>query len=275
MPPPCGKAGRLKPPLLCPINPGNMHKVAAFYQFLALNDPAGLAPALRQFCAARDVRGTVLLAPEGINGTLAGPDAGIDATIAALTKGDFGIAFTGLELKYSNAEAAHFDRLKIKLKREIITFGQSEANPLKQVGTYVAAGDWNQLLSDPEVLVVDTRNDFEVTMGKFEGAINPGLTSFSEFASFAQSLAEDKTRKIAMYCTGGIRCEKASAYMLGQGFSKIYHLHGGILKYLEEVPAAVSKWQGECFVFDRRVALGHGLVANPSAYVPGVPPAKP
>jgi UPF0176 protein len=252
-----------------------MHKVAAFYQFLALNDPAGLAAGLREFCAARDVRGTVLLAPEGINGTLAGPETGIDATIAALNGGDFGIAFTGLELKYSTAAAAHFDRLKIKVKREIITFGQSDADPLKQVGTYVAAADWNELLSDPDVLVIDTRNDFEVAMGRFEGAVNPGLTSFSEFAGFTQSLAAGKTRKIAMYCTGGIRCEKASAYMVGQGFTEIYHLHGGILKYLEQVPAAASKWQGECFVFDRRVALGHGLVANPAAHVPGVPPAKP
>jgi UPF0176 protein len=249
-----------------------MHKIAAFYQFLACHDAAGLAANMREFCAARDVRGTVLVAPEGINGTLAGPDKGIDAFIAALTGGDFGVAFTGLELKYSSTTAAHFDRLKIKVKSEIITFGRAEADPLKRVGTYVAAKDWNQLLADPDVLVLDTRNDFEVAMGKFEGAVSPGLTSFTEFADYVATLAGAEGQKIAMYCTGGIRCEKASAYMLSKGFTEIYHLHGGILRYLEEVPVAKSKWQGDCFVFDRRVALGHGLVVNPAAPVPPNPP---
>jgi UPF0176 protein len=252
-----------------------MYKVAAFYQFIALEDAAGLAARLREFCAGRDVRGTVLLAAEGINGTLAGPDAGIAAVIAALTSGDFGVAFTGLELKYSTTGAAHFDRLKIKVKNEIITFSQKQADPLAAAGTYVEAQDWNRLVSDPEVIMLDTRNDFEVQMGKFEGAVNPGMTSFTEFADFVESrLAGAEHRKIAMYCTGGIRCEKASAYMRAKGFTEIYHLHGGILKYLEEIPANESLWQGECFVFDQRMALGHGLVANPDAIVPPNPPRK-
>lgn len=251
-----------------------MHKVAAFYQFIALPDAAGLAAGMTAFCAARDIRGTVLVAPEGINGTLAGPDAGIDEFVAALSDGVFGLAFGGLELKYSTAQDAHFDRLKIKVKREIITFGQDQANPLQRVGRYVAAQDWNRLVRDPDVLVLDTRNDFEVSMGQFEGAVNPGLTSFTEFADYVDgALAGQEGRKIAMYCTGGIRCEKASAYMLSRGFAEVYHLQGGILKYLEDMPAAESLWRGDCFVFDRRVALGHGLVANPDAVVPGVPVA--
>jgi UPF0176 protein len=249
-----------------------MHKVAAFYQFIPLDEPAGIAARMREFCAVRDIRGTVLVAPEGINGTLAGPDSGINAVVAALTGGDFGVAFNLLELKYSIAEAAHFDRLKIRLKREIITFEQPLANPLAQVGTYVAAQDWNALIQDPDVLVLDTRNDFEIAMGRFKGAVNPGLTSFTEFADFVETLGRAAHKKIAMYCTGGIRCEKASAYMLANGFTEIYHLRGGILKYLETMPAHESLWQGKCFVFDQRVAMGHGLKANPDAEVPPNPP---
>jgi len=252
-----------------------MFKVASFYQFLALGDPAGIAARLRDFCATHDARGTVLLAPEGINGTLAGPDAGIDAIIAALGQGDFGASFTGLELKYSSALEQSFDRLKIKAKSEIITFGQPSADPTRQVGSYVAARDWNELLADPDLLVIDTRNDFEVKMGQFAGAVNPGLTSFTEFAAFVETLNRAEQKRIAMYCTGGIRCEKASAFILAQGFSDVYHLKGGILKYLEEVPQSQSLWRGDCFVFDRRVALGHGLKANPDAPVPPNPPRKP
>ncbi|MDE8349249.1 MAG: rhodanese-like domain-containing protein [Acidocella sp.] len=250
-----------------------MHKVAAFYQFLPISDPAGQVDLLRAFCTRLDLRGTVLIAPEGINGTLAGPAAGIDKLATALQDGSIiQPAFEALELKFSTADAAYFDRLKIKFKREIITFGQPASDPLKQVGTYVAAADWNALISDPEVIVLDTRNDFEVSMGAFQGAINPGLTSFSAFADFVeQRLSNRQNTKIAMYCTGGIRCEKASSFMLAKGFAEIYHLRGGILKYLEEIAEAESLWQGECFVFDRRIALGHGLVAHPEAIVPGVP----
>ncbi|OYV44852.1 MAG: hypothetical protein B7Z75_01625 [Acidocella sp. 20-57-95] len=253
-----------------------MHKVAAFYQFLPLPDAAGMVEPYRAFCARLDLRGTMLIAPEGINGTLAGPPAAIDEFAAALQDGRVvAPAFTRLELKFSTAETAHFDRLKIRLKREIITFGQDECDPLRQVGTYVSAQDWNALITDPEVVVVDTRNDFEVSMGRFQGAVNPGLTSFSEFADFVeQRLSNRQKTKIAMYCTGGIRCEKASSYMLAKGFSEIYHLRGGILRYLEDIPEAESLWQGDCFVFDRRVALGHGLVAHPEAIVPGVPVDK-
>jgi UPF0176 protein len=238
-----------------------MNKVAAFYQFRSLPDPGGLRAALLPLCERFGLRGTVLLAPEGINGTLAGAAQDIDRFVDLLRRGGQGIpACNGLEVKYSHAGEAHFDRLKIRVKREIITFGRPEADPARRTGAYVDARDWNAMLDDPDVTVIDTRNGFEVEMGSFAGAIDPGLTSFSQFPDFVQRhLDPAEHRKIAMFCTGGIRCEKASAYMLAAGFAAVFQLQGGILKYLEEVPAAASKWQGGCFVFDRRVALGHGL----------------
>ena len=164
-----------------------------------------------------------------------------------------------MELKFSTAGAEHFDRLKIRVKRETITFGQL-LDGTRQVGQRVPAREWNRLLEDPDVLLVDTRNGFEVAMGSFEGAVDPGLTSFSEFKAFADTaLGDARDKKIAMFCTGGIRCEKASAYMIEAGFTEVFQLEGGILRYLEEVPEAESKWRGDCFVFDQRVALGHGL----------------
>jgi UPF0176 protein len=234
--------------------------VAAFYQFLPLPDPAGLKALLVPYCDSLGLRGTILLAHEGINGNLAGAERDIRAFIAALQSGSYGgPGFGRLELKYSKAGDEHFDRLKIKVKAEIITFGQNLDSD-QRVGTYVAPADWNKLLDDPDVVVLDTRNDFEVAMGSFAGARDPGLTSFSQFPAFVRAQMDPAAqKKVAMFCTGGIRCEKASAYMLAAGFAEVYHLQGGILKYLEEVPAAVSKWQGDCFVFDRRVALGHGL----------------
>lgn len=237
-----------------------MNKVAAFYQFLPLARPEAVRAEFFSVCSGLGLYGTVLVSPEGINGTLAGAPAAIDAFVAALREAtDARPAFTGLELKFSTAGEKHFDRLKIKLKREIITFGLllDETTP---VGRYVAPQEWNRLLEDPEVVLVDTRNGFEVEFGTFEGAVDPKLTSFSEFKTFVdETLSGAKDKKIAMFCTGGIRCEKASAYMVEAGFSEVFQLQGGILRYLEEVPAQISKWRGDCFVFDRRVALGHGL----------------
>jgi UPF0176 protein len=245
-----------------------MNKVAAFYQFLPLPDPAGLRESLLVLCESLGLRGTILLAPEGINGTLAGAPAAIDAFAATLRIGGDGIPAFALDIKYSQAGDDHFDRLKIRTKKEIITFGRPEADPTRRTGTYVPPADWNALLDDPEVTVVDTRNGFEVAMGSFPGAINPRLTSFSQFPDFVETTLDPaKHRKIAMFCTGGIRCEKASAYMLATGFPEVFHLHGGILKYLEDVPADKNRWQGDCFVFDRRVALGQCLaIVQPNCH---------
>jgi UPF0176 protein len=237
------------------------HRVAAFYQFAALPDFRELREPLRAVCAGLGLKGSVLLAHEGINGTLAGqPEA-----IAALVEGlQCGALFDGrldnLELKFSHAAAMPFQRLKIRLKKEIVTLGDSHADPTRQVGVYVDPADWNALIAGPDTLVIDTRNAFEVAMGTFPGALDPGIRSFGQFKDFAaRHLEPAKHQRIAMFCTGGIRCEKASAYLLARGFAQVYHLKGGILGYLEGVPQAESRWRGECFVFDDRVALGHGL----------------
>ena len=240
-----------------------MNKVAAFYQFIPLEQPKAIREELLACCGTLELWGTVLLSPEGINGTLAGPPDGIDAFVELLRAGTTERpAFDNLELKFSTAGSEHFDRLKIRVKREIITFGR-QLNDSAQVGRYVPAREWNSLMEDPDVLVVDTRNGFEVGFGTFEGAIDPGLTSFSQFRTFVDEMpAEAKARKIAMFCTGGIRCEKASAYMIEAGFTEVFQLQGGILRYLEEIPEQDSKWRGDCFVFDQRVALGHGLAVK-------------
>jgi len=236
-------------------------KVAAFYQFAALPDFRELREPLRAFCASLGLKGSVLLAHEGINGTLAGDTRAIDALAEELQTGAlFGGRLDNLELKFSHAAAMPFARLKIRLKKEIVTLGDAIADPTRQVGTYVEPADWNALISAPDTLVIDTRNAFEVAMGTFEGAVDPGIRSFGQFKDFAaRQLDPAKHRKIAMFCTGGIRCEKASAYLLAHGFNEVYHLKGGILRYLEGVPKEQSRWRGECFVFDERVALGHGL----------------
>ena len=235
-------------------------KVAAFYQFAALPDFRELREPLRAFAAGLGLKGSVLLADEGINGTVAGSDDGIDAFIGELQQGVlFGGRLDNLELKFSNASEMPFQRLKIRLKKEIVTLGTA-VDPTRQVGTYVDPSDWNALIASPDTLVIDTRNAFEVAMGTFEGAVDPGIKSFGQVKEFAaQKLDPAKHRKIAMFCTGGIRCEKASAYLLAQGFDEVYHLKGGILRYLEGVPEQESRWRGACFVFDERVALGHGL----------------
>jgi UPF0176 protein len=235
--------------------------VATLYQFTALPDFRELRESLRAVCADLELKGSVLLAHEGINGTLAGSAGAIDALIAELRDGElFGGRLDNLELKFSHASVMPFARLKVRLKKEIVTLGDAKTDPTRAVGTYVDAADWNDLIAAPDTLVIDTRNAFEVAMGSFAGAVDPGIRSFGQFKDFAaRSLDPQQHKKIAMFCTGGIRCEKASSYLLSRGFAEVYHLKGGILKYLEAVPESESRWRGECFVFDERVALGHGL----------------
>jgi UPF0176 protein len=236
-------------------------KVAALYQFAALPDFRELREPLRALAAGLGIKGSVLLAHEGINGTVAGSYDDIDAFVRELQRGPlFGGRLDNLELKFSSASEMPFQRLKVRLKKEIVTLGDTAVDPTQLVGTYVEPSDWNALISEPDTLVIDTRNAFEVAMGTFEGAIDPGIKSFGQFKDFAAAkLDPAKHRKIAMFCTGGIRCEKASAYLLARGFDEVYHLKGGILRYLEGVPEQDSRWRGDCFVFDERVALGHGL----------------
>jgi len=236
-------------------------KVAAFYQFVPLPDFRDLREPLRALCGGLKLKGSVLLAREGINGTLAGSPEAVHGVIKALTEGDlFGGRLDRLALKFSDASAMPFGRLKVRLKREIVTFGDDRTDPTWQVGTYVEPADWNELIAAPDTLVIDTRNAFEVAIGTFEGAIDPAIKSFGQFKEFvSRHLDPERDRKIAMFCTGGIRCEKASSYLLSRGFAGVYHLKGGILNYLEQVGEAESRWRGKCFVFDERVALGHGL----------------
>jgi UPF0176 protein len=235
-------------------------KVAAFYQFAALPDFRELREPLRALAAGHGIKGSVLLAHEGINGTVAGGYEAIDVFVDELQNGAlFGGRLDNLELKFSSASEMPFQRLKVRLKKEIVTLGDA-VDPKRQVGTYVEPSEWNALIAAPDTLVIDTRNAFEVAMGTFEGAIDPGIKSFGQFKEFAaEKLDPARHKRIAMFCTGGIRCEKASAYLLARGFDEVYHLKGGILRYLEGVPEQESRWHGECFVFDERVALGHGL----------------
>jgi UPF0176 protein len=240
-------------------------RVAAFYEFIPLRDPAALQAPLRGFCLGAGLRGTVLLAPEGINGTLAGTASAIEAFMDALTAGSLvQPAFRRMTLKFSSADHPPFQRLKIRLKREIVALGQVESNPCLQLGSYVGPKNWNAVMADEQILLIDTRNDFEVAMGSFPGAINPRTTRFSDFVKFArENLDPEKHRRIAMFCTGGIRCEKASAFLLGIGFPEVLHLRGGILNYLEQVPESESRWRGACFVFDERVSLSHADFVDP------------
>ncbi|WP_298841884.1 rhodanese-related sulfurtransferase [uncultured Roseobacter sp.] len=238
-----------------------MYTIAALYHFTRFDDPAALKPALLELCIAEDVTGTLLLAGEGINGTIAGPRAGIDKVIAHLR------ALPGcsdLEWKEATSEQAPFGRMKVRLKREIVTMGQPDVDPRARVGHYVDPQDWNELISAPDVAVIDTRNDYEVAIGTFDGAVDPKTGSFGEFPAWWEANKERfHNKRIAMFCTGGIRCEKSTNFLLGQGVEDVYHLKGGILRYLEEVPADESTWQGDCFVFDNRVSVGHGLKEGP------------
>lgn len=243
-------------------NPGSSLTVVTFYKFVSLPDFAEVQLPLLAFCQQQQIRGTILLALEGINGTIAGTDQAIAAVLSYLQADP---RLTDLEWKQSVADSFPFDRLKVRLKKEIVTLGLPEVDPNQQVGTYVSPTDWNSLISDPEVTLVDTRNDYEVAIGTFEGAQNPQTDAFRQFPDYVKThLDPQQHRKVALFCTGGIRCEKASSYMLAQGFQEVYHLKGGILKYLEEVPPEDSLWQGECFVFDQRVAVRHGL--EPGSY---------
>ncbi|MFZ2542156.1 MAG: rhodanese-related sulfurtransferase [Gallionella sp.] len=231
--------------------------VAAIYKFVKLDDCAALRAPLLAQCDALGITGSLLLAEEGINGTIAGARLDIDQILSYL-RSDPRLA--DLQHKESTAEQTPFYRMKVKLKKEIVTMGVPGIDPTEQVGQYVKPENWNALISDPNVLLVDTRNDYEVGVGTFKGAVDPHITTFREFPDYVRNNFDpDKQLRVAMFCTGGIRCEKASAYMLQQGFPEVYHLQGGILKYLENVPAEESLWQGECFVFDQRVAVGQCL----------------
>ena len=235
-------------------NPMSLH-VSAFYKFVSLPDFSSLRTPLRDLCASHGIRGTILLAPEGINGTIAGETAALAQVMAGIREYN---PFADLESNQAPAGDMPFARLKVRLKKEIVTLGVAGIDPTLHVGTYVAPENWNALISDPDVLVIDTRNGFEVAAGTFHRAVDPGTGRFGEFPAYVQNyLASQKQRKIAMFCTGGIRCEKATSYLLSQGFEHVYHLKGGILKYLETVPADRSLWHGQCFVFDERVGIGH------------------
>ncbi len=237
---------------------------AALYKFVTLENFAALQANIHAACEAHQIKGTILLAREGINGTIAGLPENIRQVLHFLrTDTTFEGKFADLEHKESYADDHPFYRMKVKLKKEIVTMGVPSVNPNNTVGTYVKPEDWNALISDPDVILLDTRNDYEVHIGTFKGAVNPETTTFREFPEYvAKNLDKTKHKKVAMFCTGGIRCEKASSYMLEQGFDEVYHLQGGILKYLETVPEATSLWQGECFVFDQRVAVKHGLAVG-------------
>ena len=231
--------------------------VAALYKFVRLENFREMREPLLDTCIRCGVRGTLLLAHEGINGTIAGSREGIDTVLASL-RSDSRLA--DMEHKESLDDHLPFHRMKVKLKREIVTLGVEGIDPNRRVGTYVQPSEWNALLADPEELLLDTRNDYECSIGTFKGAINPGTTNFRQFPAYvSQHLDPARQRKVAMFCTGGIRCEKASAFMLEQGFEEVYHLRGGILKYLEEVPPQDSIWEGECFVFDNRVSVDQRL----------------
>ncbi len=235
--------------------------VAALYRFVTLKDLPTLQTQIRERCDDLGICGTLLIAPEGMNGTIAGQGDTIPQIIDLLD--DIAGVKSG-ELKYSSAEEKPFRRIKVRLKKEIITMKAPEANPNDQVGTYVKPQDWNDLINDPDVTLIDTRNDYETAVGIFEGAIDPNIKTFTEFKDYvAEHMDPKKQKKVAMFCTGGIRCEKASSYMMAHGFEEVYHLQGGILKYLEDVPADQSKWNGDCFVFDRRVAVGQNLEESP------------
>jgi UPF0176 protein len=232
----------------------NSFVVAAFYQFAEIAEPARAHAALSRLACGLALKGTLIVAGEGVNGTLAGPAERIDAFVSALRAGVDGVPpLSQLELKLDPAEAMPFRRLKVKLKPEIVTIADHTADPRREVGTYVDPLAWNALLDDPDILVIDTRNDFEVAIGSFERAIDPGTAKFSEFPAWVdRTLDPARDRKVAMFCTGGIRCEKATSLLLARGFSEVFHLKGGILNYLKTVPKAETRWHGACFVFDER-----------------------
>jgi UPF0176 protein len=238
-----------------------MYTIAALYHFARFDTPEAIKPALLDLCVANKVHGTLLLAKEGINGTIAGPRSGIDAVIAHIKALP---GCSGLEWKEATSEQPPFNRMKVRIKREIVTMGQPDVDPRARVGNYVEPEDWNDLIRSEDVVLIDTRNDYEVAIGTFEGAIDPQTESFRDFPAWWEENRERfHNKRVAMFCTGGIRCEKSTNYLLGQEVEDVYHLKGGILRYLEETPRDQSTWQGECFVFDNRVSVGHGLQEGP------------
>ena len=240
--------------------------VSAFYKFIHLSDPVGLQRDLQKTCEAADILGTILVAPEGINGTVCASHEGMSALMAYFADSAY---FSDIQPKYSFAEEPAFYRMKVRLKQEIVTMGQPDIDPENSVGTYVPPQDWNALIGAPNTLVIDTRNRYEVAVGTFENAVDPQTASFRDFPAWIENYMADlpeneRPKNIAMFCTGGIRCEKATSYLRARGYENVFHLEGGILKYLEIVAAEDSAWRGECFVFDQRVSVKHGLA--PGAY---------
>ena len=238
--------------------------VAALYRFARLGCCERLRASLLKICREQGIKGTLLIAGEGINGTIAGSRDGIAGVLDHIRAWP---ECAGLEVKFSNAAVMPFHRMKVRIKREIVTMGQPGIDPSANAGTYVEPAEWNALIDDPDTIVIDARNDYEVAVGSFAGALNPKTATFREFPDWfdrerGKLLGTGKPPKIAMFCTGGIRCEKASAYLKQEGVEEVYHLKGGVLAYLEAVPQELSRWQGECFVFDQRVAVGHGLAAG-------------
>jgi len=234
-----------------------MHSICALYKFTRLDDFEAMQLPLKSFLNSLAIKGTLLLAREGINGTISGTKDSLEKVLDYLQSDS---RFLGLEYKYSYSKKIPFKRLKVKLKKEIVTMGLTEIDPTYSAGTYVKPKDWNELINDPDVVLIDTRNNYEYEIGSFKGAINPNTETFREFPSFTKnSLEKYRNKKIAMFCTGGIRCEKSTAYLKSEGYENVYHLQGGILKYLEEVGEDESLWEGECFVFDDRVAVKHNL----------------
>ena len=236
------------------------YRIAALYLFTPIADPAELKQKFLQELSPLQLCGTLLIAPEGINGTLAGSELAIQELLICLNNN---IGLSQKDVKFSYSAEKPFNRFKIRLKREIVTFNQPHVNPNLRVGTYIEPDQWNTLIEDPDVTVIDTRNKYETLIGTFKNAIDPKIDSFTEFSDYVrENLDPKKHKKIAMFCTGGIRCEKASSFMLAEGFESVFHLKGGILKYLEEIPKEQSRWQGDCYVFDRRMAVGHGLTTG-------------
>ena len=246
--------------------------VAALYKFAPVTDAGTHRDALADLCDDHGIKGTILIAREGVNGTIAGTDEAIEQVLAGLRSIS---GFDDLEVKFSRAATMPFHRMKVRIKPEIVTMGQPDIDPLVNVGHYVAPGDWNALISDPDTIVIDTRNDYETAVGTFKGAIDPDLKTFRDFPAWFRARREEllgqgrleggaKPPRVAMFCTGGIRCEKSTAFLKSEGVEDVYHLKGGILKYLETVPAEETLWEGECFIFDQRVTVGQGLA--PGSY---------
>ena len=247
-------------------NSGNIiderrYTVTAFYQFASLNNILSLQTELKKLCQRNEIFGTILLASEGINGTVAGKQSSINCLFKWLREQP---SFNEIQVKYSNSDNQAFNRLKVRIKKEIVTMGKTDINPNNVVGTYIKPENWNDFINDPETLIIDTRNDYEIAIGTFKNSTNPQTQSFREFPDWVKTeldtLPDNKRPKqIAMFCTGGIRCEKASSYLVQKGYENIFHLEGGILKYLETIPETDSTWLGDCFVFDQRVSVEHGL----------------